>query len=56
MSSRGSFDRGVWREPLAFAADAVSLWDLNRLSPVNRSVTETSPEIATIDSGRASSP
>ncbi len=37
----GQFDRVVWREPLAFAADAVSLWDLNRLSPVNRSVAET---------------
>jgi len=31
---RGVFDKEVRGKPVAFAADAVGLWDLNRLSPV----------------------
>lgn len=34
---RGSFDRAVQMEPVTFAADAVRLWELNRLSPVSSS-------------------
>jgi len=42
---RVTLDRAVWTKPLAFAADAVELWGLNRLSGVRPTVLANVPSI-----------